>query len=111
MTKTRYLLRDVGTLLPEGALLSFVRHLPPDSALMRELDPDMAWLTGEKVPLLLASICDQLSWLQYTIVKANGGKPTKPRPIPRPGVKDNAQTVGSAPIPISEFDEWYYGGD
>ena len=111
MTKTRYLLRDVGTLMPEGALLAFVRHLPPDSALRREMDPDTAWLTGEPTPMLLAAIYDQLSWLQYTIVKANGGKPMKPRPLKRPGVRDSVQKVGKSPIPISDFDEWYYGGD
>ena len=111
MTKTRYLMRDIGWALPASALLAFVRHLPPDSALRREIDPDVAWLTDEKLALLLAHVSDQLAWLQYTLVKANGGRPKKPKPIPRPGVKDTTQKVGRDPIPIKDFDAWYYGGD
>lgn len=111
MTKTRYLMRDIGRALPASALLAFLRHLPPDSALRREIDPDVAWLTDEKLALLLAHVSDQLAWLQYTLVKANGGRPKKPKPIPRPGVKDTTQVVGRDPIPIKDFDRWYYGGD
>lgn len=111
MTRTRFLLRDVGRALPASALLAFVRHLPPDSALRRAMDPDAAWLTDEKLALLLARVSDQLAWLHYSFVKANGGKPTKPKPIPRPGVKDTTQVVGHDPIPIADFDSWYYGGD
>ena len=111
MTKTRYLIRDLGGALTASALLSFIAYLPPDSALRREINPDVAWLTDEKVALLLAGIHDQLNWLHYSIAKANGGHPKKPKPLPRPGVTDNAQKVGRDPRPIEDFDAWYYGGD
>ncbi len=111
MTKTRYLLRDIGGALPMSALLSFVRYLPPDSALKREMEPDNEWLSGMRNDMLLAAIYDQLSSIQYSYLRAHGAKPKKPKPLARPGVKDGAQRVGKDPIPIANFDEWYYGGD
>lgn len=111
MTRTRYLLSDIGRALPESALLSFVLYLPPDSALKTEIEPGNNWLSGQRTDMLLATVCDLLSMFQYTYLKANGGKPKKPKPIPRPGVKDSVQRIGKDPIPIQDFDDWYYGGD
>ena len=109
MTKTRYLLHDIGRALPERALLSFVKHLPPESALRQEIDPDAVWLTERHEAMLLAAISDQLAALAYMFSKAHGGKPKKPKPIPRPGVSDGSQHIGKDPIPIEDFDSWYYG--
>lgn len=111
MTRTRYLTRDIGAALPEGAALSFVRYLPPDAALVRELHPDAAWQTDRHASMLLAQISDQLSWMLYSYSKAHGGKPRKPKPIPRPGVRDSTRRVGRDPIPIKDFNSWYYGGE
>lgn len=111
MTRTRYLIRDIGRALPESALLSFVSHLPPDSALKQELNSDNEWLTGVHTDMLLAAIYDQLAAFQYSYLRANGAHPKKPKQLPRPGVKDNAQRVGREAIPITDFDSWYYGGD
>lgn len=111
MTKTRYLTRDIGAALPEGAALSFVKYLPPDSALRREMDVECVWLTDRHNAMLLATISDQLSQLVYLFSRVHGGKPKKPKPIPRPGVKDSTKHIGKDPIPIRDFDEWYYGGD
>ncbi len=36
--------------------------------------------------LLLAHIVDMLAWVIYAIPAAQGGKPKKPKPFPRPGV-------------------------
>lgn len=112
MTRTRYTLNDLGAALSEGAALSFVRYLPPDSALKREIAPDVApWLTTEKTAALLAGIYDQLSWLQYTVSKAYGGKPKKPKPLPRPGAEDKStRHIGKDPILVEEFDTWFYRG-
>jgi len=109
MTRTRYLLEDIGRALPERALLSFVKHLPPDSALRREIDPDAIWQTDRYAAMLLATISDQLSALNYMFSRSHGGKPKKPKPIPRPGVSDGSQHIGKDPIPIEDFDSWYYG--
>ena len=111
MTRTRYLLSDIGRALPESALLSFVTYLPPDSALKQELNEDNTWLTCVHTDMLLAAIYDQLAAFQYTYLRANGGKPKRPKPLPRPGVKDKAQRVGREAIPINDFDAWYYGGE
>lgn len=111
MTRTRYLLEDLGGALSESALLVFIKYLPPDSALKREMDEDVSWLAGMRTDMLLASICDQLAQLQYVYIRSHGGKAKKPKPIPRPGVKDGTRKVGRDPIPIKDFDRWYYGGD
>lgn len=111
MTRTRYLLRDIGGALPEGALLSFVKHLPPDSALKREMDPDNLWLSGIHNDMLLAAIHDELAAFMHIYLRSHGAKSKRPKPIPRPGVSDGMQHVGSDPIPIGDFDDWYYGGD
>lgn len=34
---------------------------------------------------LLAGVLDSLAALTYVTVKAHGGKPTRPKPVPRPG--------------------------
>lgn len=111
MTRTRYLASDIGGALPEGALLSFVRYLPPDSALKQEMDGDASWLTGQRNDMLLAAIHDQLAGLQFMLMRWHGVRAKKPKPIPRPGVSDGVQHVGKGEIPIADFDEWYYGGD
>jgi len=111
MTKTRYLLSDLGGALTSSALLSFVRYLPPDSALKQEMNPDNEWMSGIHNDMLLAAIYDQISAFQYQWMRANGGKPKKPKPMPRPGIKDSTQRIGKDPIEITDFDEWYYGGD
>lgn len=111
MTRTRYQLDDLGGALSESALLSFIKYLPPDSALKREMDADVTWLTGMRTDMLLASLCDQVAQLQYMYIRSHGGKARKPKPIPRPGVSDGTQKLGKDPIPIQDFDRWYYGGD
>ena len=61
--------------------------------------------------MMLADAIDGISLLVYTVAKAYGGKGKKPSKYPRPWDVDNAEHIGSDPIPISEFNEWYYGGD
>ena len=60
-------------------LALFVRHLPQDSALSRELEPRTSWSTEAH---LLATISDQMGLLMYGL---GGAKGAKPRPMDRPG--------------------------
>ena len=113
MTKTRWTLADVGRGLPWSALSAFVAYLPPDSALARSRGVDATWTRDQ---MLLAQICDLLAdanWMSVCKGMKRSKWPKRPKPIPRPGVKGkgNEKHIGSKPIPVSEFDKWYYGGD
>lgn len=58
--------------------------------------------------MILADIFDAIRMFNYSFAK-HGEK--EPRPYTRPWAKDNAQRIGRDAIPISEFNDWYYGGD
>lgn len=45
---------------------------------------DAPWSSLE---MLTAVVIDRLGELSYVLQKANGGKPDKPKPTPRPGVR------------------------
>lgn len=88
---------------------TLVDHLPPESASKTaardEMDPaELAALPKpdghgpwSAVEMRLADIIDQLSWLIYATYHAQGGKPKKPTPVPRPGVKDTKQPRKATP--------------
>lgn len=107
-------LYDIPSVISWADLRDFVSHLDASSALVAELDPDVAgWQGDEKVPMLLAHIADLLAGLSYgyTISHMKNGsrKPQAPEPIPRPGVQPKRQTQhwGSDAIPIAEFADWW----
>lgn len=113
MTKTRWTLADAGRGMPWSALSAFVAYLPPDSALSRSLGEDATWTRDQ---MLMALIADELAianWLFVSKGVKKSQRPAKPKPIPRPGIEreDKGRHIGADPIPISEFDTWYYGGD
>lgn len=114
LTRIGVSLYDIPDVISWADLRDFVSHLDASSALVAELDPDVAgWQGDEKVPMLLAHIADLLAGLSYgyTIshMKKGTRKPQAPEPIPRPGVKPSRQTQhwGSDGIPMSEFDDWW----
>lgn len=96
-----------------GNLLAFVHHLPPTSAVYREKYGEPAAFASElKRNMILADIFDVLQTFDYHYIKTTGGKARKPKPYTRPwAVDDGTEHIGSDPIPISEFKDWYYGGD
>ena len=82
------------------ALISFIRYLPPDSALRLEMDPKdeyAAWYTTLKTNAILADIFDA-----YVSVHTKKGQ--KPKQYPRPKER---QSIGREAIPISEFWDWW----
>lgn len=86
------------------ALLSFINYLPIDSALRKEMDPQDEvgeWSTTKKTNIILADIFD-------VFVSANTKKGHKAKQYPRPKQK---KRIGSGAIPISEFWDWWNGGD
>jgi hypothetical protein len=60
-------------------LTVLVHHLPQDSATRRALDAQSVWGLNEQ---LLANIADTLRAANWQ----RGGKGSRPKPIPRPGV-------------------------
>jgi hypothetical protein len=83
-----------------------VTWLPKDSALRRsqfEVE-ELLWGLPEH---LLAMVVDELrmgNWQRQ-------GKAAAPKPkrVPRPGVSEG-QKIGSDPIPISQFEDWWAKG-
>ena len=82
------------------ALLSFINHLPPDSALRAAMDPGSEtseWFTTLKTNKILADLFD-------VFVAANTRKGQKRTKYPRPKEK---RRIGRGAIPISQFWDWW----
>ena len=92
-----------------GELVNFSNHLPPGSATLRALRPDEARFAGDlQRNAILADVFDALGALIFMFSK-KGSK--RPSPYPRPWSDRGAQKIGSNPIPVTDFDSWYNGGD
>lgn len=97
-------LRDLGTdALTWSDLWAICSCASPDSALSRALHPDSAqWRLGE---LLLADIADSLRWIAWTKSRAAqrpGARP--PKRIPRPGVEDDREQIGTTQMSVEDMD-------
>lgn len=93
----RVRLRDVPDSVGWDAVALFLRHLPPDSATVREMEPSALWSTEAH---LLATVVDQLSALMHGL---GGGRGPAPRPVPRPGRED--AFVGAVPVDAESLNE------
>jgi hypothetical protein len=91
-------------------LENLVSRLPPESAtktaLRDEMSPEelameLAAAREEqpghgpwsRLELRVMALYDQLSWVIYAIYHAQGGKPDRPEPYPRPGVQPVSQPI------------------
>ena len=86
------------------ALLSFINYLPMDSQLRQAMDPQDEvgeWSTTKKTNMILADLFD-------VFVSANTKKGHKAKQYPRPKQK---RKIGRGAVPISEFWDWWNGGD
>lgn len=86
------------------ALLSFINYLPMDSRLRQAMDPQDEvgeWSTTKKTNIILADLFD-------VFVAANTRRGHKAKQYPRPKQK---RKIGSGAVPISEFWDWWNGGD
>ena len=117
MTLTRWTLDDLGDALGWVTLLHFVQNLPPTSALVRSMNPDLAeqlaWANGQRNAALLADIYDVICVLRYEMLSAlpHRGAVMKPSPHTRPGIEDNnKRTIGSGAVSIAEFEWWWSDG-
>lgn len=110
---TGHELDDVGRTLSWGALDSFLDHLGEDSALLKEMNPEMAkWSSRTKTNTILADIYDQLAMINANLVAIGSRKAArKPKPYPRPGNKPQEDTrhFGSGALPKDELRKWIEG--
>lgn len=110
LVSTGYQLKDVGRSLSWGALESVLRQGGTETALMRELHPEIhAWSTRTKTNEILANIFDLLAQINANLVKIGGGRASRPKPYPRPVTKkepDDARHFGSGALPVNELRAW-----
>lgn len=104
-------LNEVGRTLSWRALDSFLNHTEVDSALMRELRPELApWGTTAKTNMILADIFDILAMINANLVALGDRKQAKkPKPYPRPYKQDDSdkQHIGSGALPKDELRRWF----
>lgn len=75
--------------------MAWLQHLPADAALNREREPDgVVW---DLHAHLLAGVFDVLRQANWQ--RAGDKHATKPKPLPRPGVKDAAVHYGKTDLP------------
>lgn len=110
ITKTGNSLQDVGRRLDWSALNSIIRNIAPDSALMRELHPDVyQWATPTKTNALLADIYDVLNAINANLcAKGTGKRAKRPKPYPRPIPNKSERHIGT-PVPIEELHRRIFG--
>jgi hypothetical protein len=96
-----------------GELFNFSQHLPESSATYRALHADAyRYSSTLQQSAMLADLIDITTALVYSVNHMAGGHMKRPKPYPRPWVDDkDEKKIGAEPIPISDFDEWYYGGE
>ena len=118
MARTRWTLRDwEDGRLDSRSLARFIKGLGYDSATYRARHPEdsksIAWMDGTAACALIAELIDTVRASAATLAyKGTGKRPPKLNPYPRPWrKKDESQHFGRDPIPVSDFNEWYYGGD
>lgn len=105
-------MRDLGHSLSWGALKSFLSHIKPESALAREINPEVyIWASRAKTNALLADIFDLLGALNANLcAKGTGRRPKKPKPYPRPKDKEKDTEVthiGRGALPPDQLREWF----
>ena len=98
-TLDEYMMRAAGKV----ALISFIRYLPPDAELRKEMEPKnevAEWYTRTKTNAILADLFD-------AFVASRTPKGKKPKEYPRPKKK---RSIGKGAVSITEFWNWWNKG-
>lgn len=100
-----YQIKDIGRSLSWGALRSFIENLGPDSAVAREIDPEVyEWSTRLKTNTILADIFDMLALINANLVAVGSHKASKkPKTYPRPKNGGTDQHYGSKPVSVRQL--------
>lgn len=108
---TGHELQDVGRTMSWTAFSSFLTHLDPEAALVREINPEgSAWATTAKTNAILADIFDMLANINSNLIALGTGRPAKrPKPYPRPIKKqpEEERHFGRDPLPPDELRKWF----
>ena len=102
--------------LDSRSLFRFVNNLGAGTAFFRALHPEQAetaaWVDGSATCALLAELIDAVrSGMVSLAYKGTGKRAPRIKPYERPWSRNKSKRYGSKPIPIRDFDNWYYGGD
>lgn len=102
-------IEELGGAISWHSLKSYLEHLPYDSALMRSLNAEQAeWATRTKTNAILADIFDMLAVINANLCGIGSGKkPKQPKPYPRPGKKEDKQTIGSGAVTKQELEDFF----
>lgn len=104
-------LRDIPSAYGWDALAVLFKHAPRTSATWRWLHKDEADFGSDlKRSAMLADIFDAIQWQTYAISCIySKQKPREPKRYPRPWLdEEKSQTIGSEPISVADFNDWYY---
>lgn len=111
MTRTGHTLADVPGVISWRALGAFVAGLDLDSALARDVRPDLSgWATRAKTNAILADIADLLAMINANLVALGERKRAKtPEPYPRPGQQKqgNRRHIGKGALPPDKLAAWF----
>lgn len=115
MTSMGVRLVDAPALIGWGGILLFSRHLGPDSATFRARNPELCRFASDiNRAEMLADLIDIAAWQLWSFAASRmpkGRRLDKPKPYPRPGQEpEEGERFGRDPIPIEDFNSWYYGG-
>lgn len=104
ITRTNYQIDDIGGALSWSSLHSFIKYLPGDSALARDLGKSTAiWDSRIKTNAILADVYDLLQVLIANL----SGKKQNITPYPRPGREDdNRRKFGKGALPLDQMRQW-----
>lgn len=94
-------------------VIAYARHLAADSGShvwRAKYNEESNYATPLHLAAQLADVYDLIQALYIALTTKQGRKPRPLKPYPRPWAKDRRQ-IGKGAIPISQFDQWYYGGD
>ena len=102
-------IEELGGAISWHSLKAYLEHLPYDSALMRSLNAEQAeWATRVKTNAILADIFDMLAIINANLCGIGSGKkPKQPKPYPRPGTKEEQQTIGKGAVTKQELEEFF----
>lgn len=84
-----------------------IRGATRTSAIGRDtLGEESAWSVTDHLLALVIDATQQTNYLMQKQLNPKSFVPV-PRPVSRPGVKEKGTRLGSDPIPISQFEEWW----
>lgn len=98
-------MKDVGRSLTWEALHSFISNLEIDSAIGREINPELyRWSSTLKTNAILADIYDVLAMINSNLVALGQHKRANtPKPYPRLDDRNNGNHYGNSAVPVPEL--------